>query len=263
MKCKLTLPEKLKDLRVEHGLSLEQLAEATQISRSALGAYENDVTREIGGENLRTLAEYYHVSSDYLLGITDTKKAADADLSVLKLDDDTVELLKNGHFNHRLLCEIIKHPAFEKYMADIEIYVNGIAANQIHTLNSLVDFARQQVMENYHPDEEEFAQKELNACYVDEYEFFRHVIQSDLGEIIKDLRKAHAGETETAPATSIVEDMKSDLEAYKKFKGSRAEKDFALMCKRRGINYSKVPDDEKIVVMRFLRRSKNFKGYYD
>ena len=262
MKCKLTLPEKLKDLRVEHGLSLEQLADATGISRSALGTYETDETREIGGENLRTLAEYYHVSADYLLGITDTKKAADADLSALKLDDDTVRLLKDGNFNHRLLCEIIKHPAFEKYMADIEIYVNGIATSQIHTLNSLVDFARQQVMENHHPDEYEYAQRELNACYVDEYEFFQHVIQSDLGEIIKDLRKSHAGETETAPETSIVESIKSDLETYKNFKGSRSEKDFALLCKRNGINYSKVPDDEKMVVMRFLRRSKNFKGYY-
>ncbi len=49
MKCKLTLPEKLKDLRVEHGLSLEQRADATGIFRSALGIYENDETREIGG----------------------------------------------------------------------------------------------------------------------------------------------------------------------------------------------------------------------
>ena len=114
-------------------------------------------------------------------------------------------------------------------------------------------------MENYHPDENEFSQRELNACYEDEYEFFRHVIQSDLGEIIKDLRKSHAGETETAPKTSIVEGIRSDLETYKNFKGSRSEKDFALMCKRWGINYSKVPDDEKMVVMRFLRRSKNFK----
>ncbi len=121
MKYKLTIQEKLKDLHVEHGLSLEQLAEATGISRFAFGTYENNETREIGGENLRTLAEYYHVSADYLLGITDTRKAADADLSVLKLGDDTVEFLKNRHFNHRLLCEIIKRPAFEKYMADIEI----------------------------------------------------------------------------------------------------------------------------------------------
>ncbi len=54
---------------------------------------------------------------------------------------------------------------------------------------------------------------------MDEYEFFQNVIQSDLVEIIKDLRKAHAGETETAPTTSIVEDIKSDLETYKNYKG--------------------------------------------
>ncbi len=78
-------------------------------------------------------------------------------------------------------------------------------------------------------------------------------------EIIKDLQKSYARETETAPDTSIVEGIKSDFEAYRNFKGSRSEKNFFLMCKRLGINYSKVPDDEKMAIMRFLRRSKNFK----
>ena len=50
MKCKLTLPEKLKDLRMEHSLSLEHLADPTGISRSALGTYEADEIREIGGK---------------------------------------------------------------------------------------------------------------------------------------------------------------------------------------------------------------------
>ena len=47
MKYKLTIQEKLKDLRVENGLSLEQLADATGISKSALSAYEIDKNREI------------------------------------------------------------------------------------------------------------------------------------------------------------------------------------------------------------------------
>lgn len=38
MKYKLTIQEKLKDLRVENGLSLEQLADATGISKSALSS---------------------------------------------------------------------------------------------------------------------------------------------------------------------------------------------------------------------------------
>lgn len=35
----LTIQERLKDLRVERGLTLEQLAEQTGLSRSALGSY--------------------------------------------------------------------------------------------------------------------------------------------------------------------------------------------------------------------------------
>lgn len=36
----LTIQERLKDLRVERGLTLEQLAEQTHLSKSALGSYE-------------------------------------------------------------------------------------------------------------------------------------------------------------------------------------------------------------------------------
>ena len=42
MNCKLTLQEKLKDLRTERGLSLVELSEKTGISKSALGSYESD-----------------------------------------------------------------------------------------------------------------------------------------------------------------------------------------------------------------------------
>ena len=36
----LSIQERLKDLRVECGLTLEQLAEKTHLSKSALGSYE-------------------------------------------------------------------------------------------------------------------------------------------------------------------------------------------------------------------------------
>ena len=46
MNCKLTLGEKLKDLRTAAGLSLVELEEATGISKSALGSYESDDTKK-------------------------------------------------------------------------------------------------------------------------------------------------------------------------------------------------------------------------
>ena len=43
----LTIQERLKDLRVEYGLTLEQLAEQTHLSKSALGSYEADDFKDI------------------------------------------------------------------------------------------------------------------------------------------------------------------------------------------------------------------------
>ena len=42
----LSIQERLKDLRVERGLTLEQLAEQTHLSKSALGSYEGDNFKE-------------------------------------------------------------------------------------------------------------------------------------------------------------------------------------------------------------------------
>ena len=43
----LSIQERLKDLRVERGLTLEQLAEETNLSKSALGSYETKDFKDI------------------------------------------------------------------------------------------------------------------------------------------------------------------------------------------------------------------------
>ena len=49
----LTIQERLKDLRVERGLTLEQLAEQTHLSKSALGSNE--------GSNLKDNRHYARI----------------------------------------------------------------------------------------------------------------------------------------------------------------------------------------------------------
>ena len=67
----LSIPERLKDLRVERGLTLEQLAEQTHLSKSALGSYEADDFKDISHYALIKLAKFYGVIADYLLGLTE------------------------------------------------------------------------------------------------------------------------------------------------------------------------------------------------
>ena len=71
MKTKLTIQEKLKDLRVDRSLTLEQLAEETKISKTALNSYETDELKDIPHTVITKIAEYYGVSIEYLLGLTE------------------------------------------------------------------------------------------------------------------------------------------------------------------------------------------------
>ena len=64
---------KVKDLRVERGLTLEELEAEVNISKSTLGSYENDEYKDISHTSLITLAKYYGVSTDYLLGFSENR----------------------------------------------------------------------------------------------------------------------------------------------------------------------------------------------
>lgn len=125
MQVKLTIQEWLKDLRVERGLTLEQLAEQTGLSKSALGKYEADDFKDISPFSIVTLAKFYGVSTDYLLGMTETKNHPDTEQDALHLSDDAIEVLKAGQFNHRLLSEMLCHKDFQRMMLDAEIYVDA------------------------------------------------------------------------------------------------------------------------------------------
>ncbi len=112
MYTSLTIQEKSKDLRVERKLTLEELAEKTGISKSSLGNYETNDCKEISHSSIATLAKFYGVTADYLLWLSENKNPANADLSELHLQDETVEILKSGKLNNRLLCEMIEHGNF-------------------------------------------------------------------------------------------------------------------------------------------------------
>ncbi len=74
MYVQLTMAERLKDLRViDKKLTLEQLAEQTGLSKSALGKYENEDRGDINHYAIQKLAKFYGVSTDYLLGLTEQK----------------------------------------------------------------------------------------------------------------------------------------------------------------------------------------------
>ena len=138
----LTITERLKDLRKKRGLTLEALAEATKISRSALGTYETGEFKDISPFSIVTLAKFYGVTTDYLMGVSNLEKETDADIQELRLTNEALNVLKSGHFSGRLLSGVICHSDFSRLMTDMEIFVDHIASMLIDNLNDVMGVMR-------------------------------------------------------------------------------------------------------------------------
>lgn len=179
----LTMQERLKDLRVERGLTLEQ----TGLSRSALGSYESDEFRDISHYVLVKLAKFYGVTADYLLGLAETSNHPNAE----RLSDVMIELLQSGRIDNALLCDLATYPDFPRLMAELEVYVNGMAVKLVRTANSIVDAASANIVKQYDPGASDPYLRQLVAAHVDEDSFCRYLLGRDMAEIARSLREAH------------------------------------------------------------------------
>lgn len=256
MKTRLETHEILKDLRIAKGLNLEQLAEQTGISKSALGRYEADEDKDISLRNLLVLADFYDVSTDYLLGRTENKNHPNADLSELHLSDTMIDLLRSRKINTRLLCEMAAHPDFVKLLADIEIYVDGIAAMQIQNLNAYINIARGMIEKKYRPDGNDRHLRIMRASHINEDEYFSSIIHDDIDSIIREMKKAHSGDRDTAPTDDWVDELKRDIDYAASVQGTPQKRQAVLYCRRLGIDYKKLTDVEFEVLIRVLKESK-------
>lgn len=106
-----TFGARLQKLRMEKGLSQEELASRLKISKSAVGMYERN-EREPSFELIRKFAEFYGVSYNYLLGQENEMTVASDDDLYKDLDPELIEVLKTAtpeqqeHFRRYLRGEV-------------------------------------------------------------------------------------------------------------------------------------------------------------
>lgn len=214
MKCKLSVQEKIKDLRVETGLGLEETAKRMGLSKSALGKYELDEMMEIPHTALCAIADYYGVTPNYLIGYTDARSENDSEISDLHLDDEVVRILKSGTINNRLLCEIIKHPDFAKFLCDMEIYIDSIASMQIDNLNSFISIMRAKLQLQHTVSDSDHYIRTLKESEIDENDYFSRLIGFDITKIAKDLKESHKKDKETGETTSPLSEVIDIVQEY-------------------------------------------------
>ena len=260
MQPKLTIQERLKDLRVERGLTLEQLSAETGISKSALGKYEADDFKDISPFSMVELAKFYGVSTDYLLGLTEQKNHPNTELDALHLGDDAIEVLRTGKFNHRLLSELICHKDFQQFMLDAEIYVDRIADMRVNDMNAMLEAVRQMALMKNDGEENDLHLRTLEVAQIREDEYFGSLIADDLKDILRDIRNEHRPDTMTADEVSFAENMQNQLREAMNFEGSSEEKQIRAFMATIGLDYDTLTKEEFVSIISGLKKSKYLKS---
>lgn len=259
MQPKLTIQERLKDLRVERSLILEQLSAETGISKSALGKYEADDFKDISPFSMVELAKFYGVSTDYLLGLTEQKNHPNTELDALHLGDDAIEVLRTGKFNHRLLSELICHKDFQRFMLDAEIYVDRIADMRVNDMNAVLEAVRQMALMKNGGEENDLHLRTLEVAQIREDEYFGSLISDDLKGILRDIREQHRPDTMTADESSLAATVQGQLQDAMNFEGSVEEKKAKALLATLGIDYDAITMEQFVNLIEVLKLSKHLK----
>ena len=260
MQVKLTIGERLKDLRTAQKLTLEQLAAEVGISKSALGKYESDNGKDISPYSILVLADYYGVSCDYLMGRTETKNHPNTALHELHLSDASIDVLKAGKFNHRLLSELICHKDFQRFMLDAEIYVDRIADMRVNDMNAVLEAVRQMALMKNSGEENDLHLRTLEVAQIREDEYFGSLIADDLKGILRDIRSEHRPDTMTADEVSFAENIQNQLRDAMNFEGSSEEKQIRSFLATFGIDYDKLTKEQFVSLIEILKLSKYLKS---
>ena len=194
-------------------MSLQELSDATGIPSSTLGNYEKDENIDMSLGNLITLADFYNVSTDYLLCRTELRKHKNQSVSDLHLNDDAIQILTDKKYNPRLLSELLTHENFKKFMTDLEIYIDGFNDKGIQIANAFLDVMRCKLTELGADSTDAFASVFDNS-HIEAEQYYMNILSSDLKPIVSDLRNAHTKDSNTASGIDYQSMVKNIIDDF-------------------------------------------------
>ena len=196
------------------------------------------------------------MSTDYLLGLTENKNPANAELQALHLRDDAVDAIRDGKYNKRLLSELLVHDKFQQLMVDAEVYVDRIADSRINDMNAILEAVRQQIIQQYAAEDGDLHTRMLALAQIQTAEYFKQLLSDDLIGILSDIRESHRQDTTTADGESAAEAVSKYLQTAMSYEGSPQEKQARIYLAGLGIDYDAITKEQFVTLMDILAKSK-------
>jgi len=134
-----TIGRRITRLREHADLTLEELASRIGVNATTLGRIEKGQTQKIGSDVLVALARIFHVSVDFLLGLTDLPDQKNYGIDELGLSAQAVRNLAARRVHVDVVNQLLEHPRFALLTARIAQYLDDTFAAAVAAQDQLFD----------------------------------------------------------------------------------------------------------------------------
>lgn len=217
MEINITINERITDMRTMSSLSQKELAEKLDVPTSTLCRIEQGKIANVSNDVLIKLANFFNVSTDYLLGLTNVKFKKNVELSELGLTNKALFALLSGSVNGALLSRIIEHPHFVSLLDTVDAYFKDAHKAGIQSRNDVINLATASLkdfMKEHSENSMEISHdiRRLNAEKIGGDEADLNKLRNIFMSILKDIKADY----ENVPQDVSQNEFQEQLSAIKK-----------------------------------------------
>lgn len=130
--------ERIRDLYRAAGMKQSELADAIGVDKSTLSRFMTGKTDKLSDSNIQKIAQFFQVSTDFLLGITDIADRKNYDVSELGLTAQAARNLFTRKVDPAIVCELVEHPRFADLTRMIAAYKEDVFSSGIAVQNQML-----------------------------------------------------------------------------------------------------------------------------
>ena len=172
-----------------------ELAQALSIGKNTLSRFMTEKTNKLSSEYVIAIANYFEVSTDFLLGLTHSASRKNYDVEKLGLTVKAAANLYQGKLNRSVVCQLLENPKFAELTRQIALYQEGVLASGVAAQNQMYNSMSSLMLEHGQANPEDMpavrgavqeAQALKRPVYADEIENITRNFRQLLAEMKQD-----------------------------------------------------------------------------
>ena len=187
--------DRIRDMCKRRNITQVELAQAIGMDRSTLSRVMSEKTSKLSSQNLVAIANYFEVSTDFLLGLTDIPSRNNHDIEQLGLSVEAAANLYQGKVNRSVVCQLLENQKFAELTRQIALYQEGVLASGVAAQNQMYNSMSSLMLEHGQTNPEDMpavreAVQEVQALkrpiYADEADHITRNFRQILAEMKQD-----------------------------------------------------------------------------